>query len=534
MVMCPGSRNAPLMQVFHSDPAFTCHSIVDERSAGYVALGMARETGEPVAVVTTSGTATLNLAPAVAEAFFQQVPLVILTADRPEEFPPQFTNQRIHQSEIYTGHVKAAFQLPADLDTRTTPDHVVRQMSAVIVQATSGAHGPVHLNIPLEEPLYEPVAKKCSPAAEIFTRALPAGHEAVLTQEDKVLIDRAIRERKKVLIVAGVHRYSDGEIAMLTGLTQNYEVAVIAENLANLPADQFVVMPELLLAGAEPAGLRGLLPDLVITTGGAVVSKRTRLFVQGLKNVPVIATGSLPGTLFREIPGADPESEHSMNQYLSAWKTLEKAALERSAVFFRDAAFSNLSACRTILENLPKGSSVHLGNSATVRYSQLLPVRSGLTYYSNRGTSGIDGSLSTAVGAAMVSDRQHVVIMGDLSFVYDSNGMWNAGFPDNLKVVVLNDHGGGIFRLLDGPGHMSFFEEFSVTNHPVDLQLLVRAFGLDYRQAKDIASLQKGLRELFTGMEHPGVLEVDTAGSENSFIFKQFFKFLQYQENGKT
>ena len=149
--------------------------------------------------------------------------------------------------------------------------------------------------------------------------------------------------------------------------------------------------------------------------------------------------------------------------------------------------------------------------------------RSDLSYYANRGTSGIDGSLSSAVGAAMVSEKLHVLVLGDLSFVYDSNGLWNKDFPDNLKIVVINDGGGGIFRLLDGPDRMDFFEEFSVTHHPVSLELLSLSFGRRFQRVHHLEDLDTWTRILLQPGSALSVLEVDTSGSENSRIFKDFF-----------
>jgi 2-succinyl-5-enolpyruvyl-6-hydroxy-3-cyclohexene-1-carboxylate synthase len=166
---------------------------------------------------------------------------------------------------------------------------------------------------------------------------------------------------------------------------------------------------------------------------------------------------------------------------------------------------------------------VHLGNSSTIRNSQLIRARSGLNYYSNRGISGIDGSVSTAVGAAMVSSAPHLLLVGDLSFVYDSNALWNRNFPKNLKIVVMNDGGGGIFRLLDGPGRMEFFEEFSVTHHPVSLELLSQSFGRTYMRVDGLDGLGEQLEVLFSEGARVSVLEVDTTSGENSRIFKELF-----------
>ncbi len=591
-VICPGSRNAPLIHVFHRDKDFSCYSIIDERSAGYVALGIARQSCSAVAVVTTSGTAALNLAPAIAEAYYQQIPLVVLTADRPPEWPPQFSNQRINQEDIFKPNVKGSYNLPPEPVSLDDAGQVIRQVSDILGTALSIPQGPVHLNVPLDEPLYETVADASktarlmqikvkppkrerslkrtedlpetgsqpevsgSPRGEIIhskpSRSHPAAKPLADTRSGKLsdaeaaIISTALNNRKKVLLIAGMNVYSTEERELLSSLTEQYQAVVIAENITNLnrkaaaplrsepatdPApphpeplntaagDYFISLPELVLASAGEVELNNLTPDLVIVFGLQVVSKRTRLFVQHLENVPVISSNFLPAIPTQESP--------STNHFLTAWKKQETTALQRATTFLSTAGFSNLTATAAILSQVPPDTTVHLGNSGTIRYSQLASIRTDLTCHSNRGTSGIDGSLSAAVGAAMVSPGPHLAILGDLGFVYDSNALWNKNFPNSLKIIVLNDQGGGIFRLLDGPSRMPFFEEFSVTSHPVSLQHLTEAFGLKHLYASDMTGLINALATLFSGDTGPALLEVNTSKSENSAIFKQFFKSLQ-------
>ncbi|MCA1746537.1 MAG: hypothetical protein LC655_02495, partial [Bacteroidales bacterium] len=411
------------------------------------------------------------------------------------------------------------------------------------------------------------------------------------------IISSCLADKKKVLLIAGMNAYSKEEEQLLCSLTEHYQVAVIAENITNLnsrpplsgpepgpnqkpnitspealndpavgpprttteqepesngpealndPAgNSFISVPELVLASAGTEELNDLTPNLVVTFGLQVVSKRTRLFVQRLVNVPVINSGQLPATLFREkisstMPGSRKlsKNEHpttsaqnlsATNHFLAAWKKQEATALQSANTYLSRAGFSNLTATTAILSQVPPTTTVHLGNSGAIRYSQLSVPRNDLTYYSNRGTSGIDGSLSAAVGAAMVSPGPHLAVLGDLSFVYDSNALWNKNFPKNLKIIVLNDQGGGIFRLLDGPSRMPFFDEFSVAHHPVDLQHLAEAFGLKHLFVGDMIGLKTALATLFSGDTGPALLEVHTAKSENSAIFKQFYKSLQNQ-----
>jgi 2-succinyl-5-enolpyruvyl-6-hydroxy-3-cyclohexene-1-carboxylate synthase len=523
VIICPGSRNAPLMQLFTRDDEFSCHSIVDERSAAYLAMGMARELNEPVVVLTTSGTASLNLGPAVAEAYFQNIPLIILTADRPEEWPPQFSNQRVNQENLFASNSKAYLGLPLIIERETDHLDVISGINDILHKANSGAKGPVHLNIPLTEPLYKTISAEVSDAC-IHLQELTHIKDSTVSAENKNLLTKHLRAQDKVLIIAGVHPYTAEEELLLIGLSTHYNVVIIGENITNLKAPYFIHQPELIL-GSIKEDNETLIPDLILSLAGQVVSKKTRLFVQKYKDVPVMVFDSFPSALIGEmVLHNKQESEYS---YLSEWKKIEETALWKLDKFMVENSFCNLTAIGGVLNTLPGASVIHLGNSSTIRYSQLFPQRNDLRYYGNRGTSGIDGSLSTAVGAAMASDKLHIVILGDLSFVYDSNAMWNRNFPKNLKIVVLNDAGGGIFRIINGPDKMPFFEQFSVTDHPVALENLAKAFALSHKQVSDYKGLNKGLSALLNDKKDLDMLEIFTGESENSLIFKEFYKSLQ-------
>ncbi len=542
-VICPGSRNAPIIQVFQREKDFNCYSIVDERSAGYVALGMATETGRPVVVITTSGTAVLNLAPAVAEAYNQQVPLIILTGDRPPEIPPQFTNQRINQANVFGPNACGFFEFPPDFENAAHLDKVMHDAAEVIRHGCIESQGPVHLNLVLHEPLYKKIPEKVMTRPDIpgIRTGKPTLHGTGLNTSESAQLRDHLVAQKKVLILAGMAKYTAINMKTMEALTSRFQVALIAENIANLHGTHMISAPELVLSGATKEEMQDLIPDLVVAMGGSIVSKRTRLFVQGLEKTPMVLLEGTPG---RALPGIEDllaesgevagensrdgkNDSPTKNRYGYTWKKIERYAAKKAERFLESAAFSNISVIKKILEKIPVNTTVHLGNSGVIRYAQLLPARADLRYQSNRGTSGIDGSLSTAVGAAMVSEELHVAIVGDLSFVYDSNALWNRNFPPNLKIIVLNDKGGGIFRLLDGPDRMPFFGEFSVTRHPVTLKHIVKAFGMNILLANNDYTVDEGLDTLFEKGATATVMEVDTSSSENSGIFKQFFNSIQ-------
>ncbi len=515
VVIAPGSRNAPLTQLFTSQDSFTCHSIVDERSAGYVALGMSRQTGEPVVLVTTSGTAVLNLSPAVAEAFHQRIPLVVLTADRPRERLPQFDNQVIDQRAPYFNHSKGFFEFPAQVRTSEDLHTKFLAVEDLLEAALKEPRGPVHVNLPLTEPLYVPLPGAVLSPPKDQNHSRESGQEKA--DPEDVYMER------KVLILAGMGRGSEEISAVLEELVDFGQVAVVAENISNLISPGFISVPELVLAGADEDELKDLSPDVVIAFGLQVVSKRMRLFVNSLDKAEVRVIPeecSLP-MYFRVMRGNSTKKVE--NLYQKKWLHLQRKVSSEARHYMETAPYSNLVAVQRILDRIPEGTVLHLGNSATIRNSQLIPSRNGLEYYSNRGTSGIDGSVSSAVGAAMVSSAPHLLLVGDLSFVYDSNALWNKDFPENLKIVVVNDGGGGIFRLLEGPEHMDFFEDFSVTHHPVSLELLSQSFGRGFLRVTGLDGLDEQLGSLFEVGNRLTVLEVDTTSAENSRIFKELF-----------
>lgn len=525
VILCPGSRNAPLIQLFTSDPHFRTWSVVDERSAGYMALGMCRELGRPVAVVTTSGTAALNLHPAVAEAHHQDLPLLILTADRPGEELPQFNNQRIEQEGAFGAHVNFELQLEAMDDLYELEE----EMSWCREELSNGLRnfpGPVHMNLLLEEPLYIPLPGALPgllPAQAFYTERV-VFEEEWESQEEFELVRPGAADR--VLLLAGSGQWNERERELLEKLAGLGNVVVIAENLCLSGSEKLLRYPELVLGRASQEEKEDLKPDMVLAFGGQVVSKRLKLLVQ---EDPAIILGDLKSLVFEE--GLEAVLEELLEElrgedsgWAHRWKDLETRALEHSESYLARAGFSKPRAMHEIMKVLPEGSVLHLGNSTAIRLVQLMKGSEGHRSYSNRGTSGIDGCVSTAVGAALVSGEMHILILGDLSMAYDSNGLWNRDFPENLRIVVLNDHGGGIFRLLDGPSDMDFFEDYSVAHHPLSFSHLARAFGHEALSVKDLKGLTDALQGFWAETSPAQILEVDTSECDNSRIFKDLFR----------
>ncbi len=318
VIIAPGSRNAPVTQLFTSNDRFTCHSIVDERSAGYVAVGMVRQTGLPVVVVTTSGTAVLNLSPAVAEAFHQQLPLVVLTADRLLEILPQFNNQVTDQRAPYFNHSKGFFEFPAEVRTEDDLQKCLHAVEKLLEEAVRCPGGPVHVNLPLTEPLYELLPDLVLTGKNDHDRSneIMPGGEVSLSETDL--------SNKKVLILAGMGDGSEEIRLSLEQIVDRGQVAVVAENISNLVSEQFISVPELVLAGADRDELKELVPDLVIAFGLQVVSRRMKLFVNSLEKAEIVVIPE-EAVVQEWLAAISSKEEKEIEKlYQRCWKTLEE------------------------------------------------------------------------------------------------------------------------------------------------------------------------------------------------------------------
>lgn len=521
-VISPGSRNAPLIEAFYSRYKDCCISIVDERSAGYFALGLARFLRSPVALVCTSGTAVLNYSPALAEAYYARIPLLAITADRPAEWIDQQDNQTIRQPDVYKNFILKSFHLPEVVDTPDALSLVQHMIWQAIGYTQFPYRGPVHLNVPLHEPLYETLP---SVSGNIKAASQDTGKKEVLIPSSLLL---QWKTAQKVLIIHGLDYPDSGIAEPLRSLAKDPGVLIIAENISNVHGEGMVANPELLLAHTDNKKLDT--PDLVLYSGGQIVSKRLKQYLRGIKKLNVwrIGLDNYKMDTFRQHNtnmecGANIvysqltsiDSERKSDGYKANWLKANDQALNIREQVLKKSPFSDLIVFKTLLDALPSGVNLELGNSTPIRYAQFFNTTNGLKYFCNRGISGIDGCLSSAVGTAFASTNLTVTIVGDLSFIYDSNALWNKRLPANLRIVVMNNHGGGIFSLLDGPDSKASFEEYVEAFHPVDIQKLAEAFNLDYFCISEQDSLTAVMPIFLKDSGKAKVMEVRTERRDN-------------------
>ncbi|MFA9392289.1 MAG: 2-succinyl-5-enolpyruvyl-6-hydroxy-3-cyclohexene-1-carboxylic-acid synthase [Prolixibacteraceae bacterium] len=534
VVVSPGSRNAALIKLFASHPHFILHSIVDERSAAFYGLGIALATQKPVALLCTSGTAVLNYAPALAEAYYQRVPLVAITADRPENLIDQQDNQTIRQVNVYQNYIKDSIHLQQPTSKSYEPEAQYFGINKVLNAATGGIKGPVHINVPLNEPFYIEMPK---PSANIKVTEAEKIEESSL---NGLLKDW--QNAKMPMIICGEGVKNKRLNKVITSLSD--KAVILAEPISNLKGELIISEVDRLMMKIEILKNDEFKPDLLISFGGPVVSKRLKQWLQKQNNIIHFRIAEEEDKIntyqnLKELIIGNPsqilsklsESTLEINSfYLENWRTAFDQNNQNHISALEGLPYSDIHVFKQIVQNLPKNCVMHLGNSSPVRFAQLFDLSNCNAVFSNRGVSGIDGCLSTAAGFASQSEKLNLVILGDLSFLYDSNGLWNSQLSANLKIIVINNEGGGIFRLLPGPSEMDSFEEFMETKHPVNIEKLVAAFGVEYFVCKSESELNSTILQFLRSKNGPSLLEIKTPRLENAEVYRKYVEKIMTED----
>ena len=529
IVISPGSRNAPLTIGFTSNPNFRCYSIADERCAAFFALGIAQQTQKPVAVVCTSGSALLNYYPALAEAFYSQIPFVVISADRPYNKIDIGDGQTIRQENVFQNHSLYNANLTEDASEEN--DVFINEAINVAI----ARKGPVHINAPFEEPLYETTNKL---SVDFNVTGLYITHRLV-NVDDIIAFSTLWNYSSKILILVGECKPNSIEQKWVDQLATFPSVVVLTETTSNLHHPSFINNIDTLITPFSQAEFLKLQPRILITFGGMIVSKRIKSFLRKHKprhhwhideqrayDTFGILTKHFqvnPNQFFKQfLPHITPME----SDYKTTFQNIHTQRKIKHADYLSHVPFSDLKAFEIIVSSLPTEIQLQISNSSAIRYAQLFDIDKTIEVFCNRGTSGIDGSTSTAIGAAVGSKKPTVLITGDIGFLYDSNALWNNYIPKNFKIILINNGGGGIFRILPGHEETETFHTYFETSHCLTAAHLAKMYQLDYLTASDTASLQKGLSKLFNNNDRPMILEVFTPTRENDKLVLNYFKAL--------
>ncbi len=529
IVISPGSRNAPLTIGFVSNPKFTCYSVADERSAAFFALGIAQQTKLPVALVCTSGSALLNYYPAIAEAFYSQIPLVVISADRPSGKIDIGDGQTIRQENVFQNHSL----YNANLIEGASNENDLKINQAIHYSTVN--KGPVHINAPFEEPLYETVnALSIKVAISAIANETPTVELPNLTEFAPIW-----NSSKKKLVLVGVNNPNAIDASIIDFLASDPSVVVMTETTSNIHHTSFINNIDTIITPFSIPDFEVFQPEILITFGGMVVSKRIKAALRNYQPKHHWHIDSLrayntygcltkhfqvsPNDFFNQfIPLLNPIESH----YYDYFEGINQIRKIKTAAYLSKVPFSDFKAFEIVIKSLPINSHLQMGNSSAIRYAQLIDIHPSIEVFCNRGTSGIDGSTSTAIGAAVANQKPTILITGDISFLYDSNGLWNNYIPKDFKIVLINNGGGGIFRILPGHDETPVFNTFFETSHCLTAEKLASMYSFDYAIASDVPSLEAGMKHFYSNNDKPFILEVFTPTLENDKVLLQFFKEL--------
>ncbi len=527
IVISPGSRNAPLTIGFANNPECNCYSIVDERCAAFFALGIAQQTGKPVALICTSGSALLNYYPAIAEAFYSQIPLIVISADRPPEKIDIGDGQTIRQSNVFSNHILYS----ADLFVHSMEND---QLINDAINISYSKKGPTHLNAPFEEPLYETVKKPViDPVISAFAKVYQN-----ISVDELILTSNIYNSTKRKLILVGTNPPHNIDKFITEFVANDPSVIVMTESTSNWHHPSFVSNIDTMITPFKFKDFASYQPDLLITFGGMIVSKRIKQFLRTFKADyhwhidPLRAYDTFglgpkhfectPNDFFSQIL---PFAKYNESDYRQRAVRLMKKRKKKHDNFMLSCPYSDLKVYEKVFESFHKRFVLQISNSAAIRYAQLFDIDKNVKVFSNRGTSGIDGSSSTAVGAAVASKLPTYLLTGDIGFFYDSNALWNNYIPDDFKILIVNNGGGGIFRILPGHTENEVFNKFFETQHNLTSEHLAKMFGFGYISAIDIDGVESGLDQLEKS-ESKAILEIFTPTEINSKVLGDYFKSL--------
>ena len=528
IVLCPGSRNAAIVHTLANIEDFTCYSVTDERSAGFFAIGLSLQGGGPAAICCTSGSALLNLPPAVSEAFYQQIPLIIISADRPAAWIGQMDGQTLPQPNVFGNLVKMSVNLP-EVNTDEDEWYCNRLINEAILETNHHGKGPVHINVPLSEPIYRFTAKTL-PEARVITRYQGLN---VYDRDYKELINKLNQANKRMIIVGQMNLIYQFDKKYVKPLCKNF--VWLTEHLGNQTTPGLAIKNfDVAVSAMDEVRQEQMTPELLITFGGHIVSKQMKKY---LRNHPPkehwhITPDGKVADLFgclTTIIEMDPFEflekiafllEGNPTNYPLMWENWCKTIPEPSL------PYSQISVTGDLIKALPAPCSLHLANSSTVRYAQLFTLAKGVEVCCNRGVNGIEGSLSSAIGYASASTQTNFILIGDLSFFIDMNALWMSHLRNNVRILLFNNEGGEIFHTLPGMDKTDKSRPFITAEHQTSAKGWAEERGFLYIKVRDDEEWQDALKVFASPdeQERPMLLEVMTDKGEDTRLLREYYK----------
>lgn len=533
IVISPGSRNAPLTLGFNLNPYFKTYSVVDERAAAFFALGIAQQVKFPVVLVCTSGSALLNYYPAISEAYYSNIPLVILSADRPERLLNIGDGQTINQKNVFDKNIGYSENLNQNDNyylnlfglRDNNQDKINKALNFSIEKQT-----PVHINIPFSEPLYE-----ITNSLSVNTINKLPGLNNQNIKNISSFRNKWQNSIKKIILI-GV---SSPEILCKKSidlLASDSSLLVLTENTSNVYHPSFCNKIDQLIAPLTNKELKEFRPEILITIGGMIISKKIKAIFRDNKpkehwHIGIHGANDTFFCLtkhFKTIPNniiskLYENFNDNGTDYHNKWDLIISKRKEKHKKYLSELIYCDFKVFDYVLKSIPSNSMLQVSNSSAIRYTQLFDIDSSINVFCNRGTSGIDGSTSTAIGAASVFKGNTVFITGDLSFFYDSNALWNNFIPTSFRIILINNKGGGIFKILTKDNNTELFKKFFETKHDLYAKDLCNMYGFEYFSSDDEDKLKNILNDFYNQSEKPRLLEVITDNDYNQDYLLNYF-----------
>ena len=531
-VLCPGSRNLPLVISFTREKEFKCSTAIDERSAAFVALGQSLVSGNAVALVCTSGTAMLNMTPAIAEAYYRGVPLIVISADRPERWINQADSQTIKQAGTLSNIVKRSYNIVAEANSEDEKWYVDRCINDAIITALSGKRGPVHINIEIDEPLNGEAEME-----EDYRIIHRAYTKMSLTDVERHKYAKRLLGSKKILLLSGTMSPNDRLNRVIDVLSKNGNIAVVAEPQANISSGISNIDGTLCVLGK--IGREKMRPDLLITIGGAIVSGLMKKWLRKQSCVEHWHIGEGDDTIDTykhltdriDMPPADFFEEIiceinkgkagsvTESAYSEQWQKSSDRAYELFEQMKESLGWCDVTAIDEVVKKLPKEANVQLSNGMTVRYYEWICRNRAHQTDCNRGVSGIDGSTSTAIGASSVYDGITVLFTGDMSAQYDIGALASIRQitqSEKFKMVVMANGGGNIFKYIKSTRESDVTDKYMYNTVDTDWCSVGRAYGMAVYEASDMSSLKSECQKWIEESKHSAMLVLHTDAKKNA------------------
>lgn len=548
VVCSPGSRNTPLLIASAARENFRKHIVVDERSAAFMALGLSLVSRRPVALICTSGTALLNYSPAIAEAYYQGIPLIVISADRPEQWIDQDDSQTLRQFDALRNFVKNSYELPAFGEEQEELQwYANRITNDAMMTATGQKPGPVHINIRLNEPLG--LKGEFTEKKERVIKLLSA--DTLGNREELNHLARELSE-SKVMLVAGFMPPDSKMQRVITELAGNENFVIMAETISNLHLPYKSSSVDSVLSSYDDRVLDEHIPDIIISIGGAIVSRKLKEYLRrnskrihhwspGFHHTTVDCFKSLslrievdPFRFLRYMANRLKKSgvKDSVSDFNNCWRQLRENALNVKQRFIHNSPWSELNAFDIILNSIPQNYNLFLSNGTAIRYAQIIDYKLPHGSYCNRGVSGIDGSISTAIGGAVAYGGPTLIITGDLSMAYDISSLSLPNIPETTKIIVIDNQGGGIFRFIPSTSELEEREEYFCACPSLPLKQLAEGYGWEYMNVDNETDL-KHIIEKFLSSDHKTILKVNCPPVISSEVLKNYFAVKVVKDMGK-